>query len=87
MARELRVTIHAAEAAVSATLENPLVHLGVIGEAGSARLATIHAAVYVATTAPWADLEVAWVEALRRSPLVATFQGVIDLKLELKPVA
>jgi hypothetical protein len=84
MLRERRLRCHAIEAAMSAELENPLTHLGVIGEEGSPRIRRIEAAVYVDSPASDGDLDEAWQESLRRSPLTATLRPSVELVFHLK---
>ena len=80
------VTIHDAEMAVSAYLDNPLVALGVVGEAGTAVVASIRGSLYVSSDADAAALASLWNRALERAPVHATLRRCVDLSIELKPV-
>lgn len=68
-----RLVIEHAEAIVRATLEQPLAYLGVIGEAGTPAIDRLEVRAHVATFAAEDAVQRAWVQALARSPLAATF--------------
>lgn len=76
-----------AELSVTATLDNPLVALGVIGETGSAALAAIQGSVYVHCDAAPAVVDELWQNVLAISPVYATLQRCAELRLDLKPVS
>jgi len=84
---ERRIDLEAAEAAIRAELDNPLVNLGVIGEPRTPRIRRIEAVVYVTSPGGAEELGAAWDETLRRSPLVATLRDAVTLELQLRPVA
>ena len=73
LAQKRRVVLDNAEAVARVQLQNPLVHLGVIGERGNAGLERLEVKVYVDAAAPQAVIEELWAETLRRSPLARTF--------------
>jgi uncharacterized OsmC-like protein len=80
------VRIHDAEMAISAYLDNPLVALGVVGEAGTAAVASLNGSLYVSSDADAEALASLWNLALERAPVHATLRRCVDLDIELKPV-
>ena len=80
------VALQEAELSVSVFLDNPLVALGVIGERGSAAIATIRGSLYVSSDADPASLAPLWATALARSPVYATLARSAALHIELKPM-
>ena len=84
--RQKRIAVDRAEANVQGSLNNPLVHLGVIGEEGNPGLERIRVKVYVSCSAREAEVQEIWREALRRSPLAVTFSGLIEFDPSLKLV-
>jgi hypothetical protein len=80
------VTLDALEASLTARLENPLRHLGVVGESGSAGIAGIRGTIYLTADATEADLRALWTEVLARSPLHSTLSRCTSLTLELRVV-
>jgi hypothetical protein len=85
LARKRRVAIDYAEAVVQGELNNPLTHLGVVGEPGHPGLEKISVRAYVSSLAPEEDVQRVWQEMLAISPLVRTFQPLVrfDLSLQL----
>ena len=67
-----RLKLRSAEISVSGEVENPLVFLNVVGEAGSPALESAEAALYVAADCEDAELEAVWEQTLERSPLYQT---------------
>lgn len=84
-ARRSRVSVDALEAVLTCGLENPLVHLGVVGEAGSPRIAAIDGAFYVSCDADAAVIDRLWAATLARSPLYATLERSVALAVRLCP--
>ena len=80
-----RVEIERAEAVVTGWLQNPLAHLGVIGETGHPGLEAVSVVLYISSLAPPEDVEGAWKEALERSPLYHTFQRLVTLDIRTVP--
>lgn len=78
-----RVTLDRIEALVSGVLDNPLVHLGVIGEEGHPGVRRIGVKLYVSSVETPERIRPIWEEALQRSPLANTFRGVLDLRMEV----
>ena len=74
------------EALVSGELNNPLTHLGVVGEEGHPGLETVRVKVYVSSTEVKEEIQRIWNEMLEKSPLVRTFQSAINLELDLQVV-
>jgi hypothetical protein len=74
------------EALVSGELNNPLTHLGVLGEGGHPGLETVRVKVYVSSTEVKEEIQRIWNEMLEKSPLVRTFQSAIKLELDLQVV-
>ncbi len=86
LARKRRVEIDNVEALVSGELNNPLTHLGVVGEEGHPGLETVRVKVYVSSTEVKEEIQRIWNEMLEKSPLVRTFQSAINLELDLQVV-
>lgn len=86
-ARRRHLDLDGAEATVEGRLDNPLVHLGVVGEDGHPGIAEARVKVYASSPDPEEAVRAAWADALERSPLVHTLQGCVDLSLELHVVA
>lgn len=81
LARRRRLEIDEVEATVDATLSNPLVHLGVVGEEGHPGLETVTVRVHVATLEPEDAVRRVWNEAARRSPLARTLEGAARVEI------
>jgi hypothetical protein len=80
------ILIYALEATVAGRLNNPLVHLGVIGEQGHAGLEAISGTVYVSADAESLEIQQVWEETLLRSPLVQTLERAVTLSLAIQLV-
>ena len=78
------IAVHAGEANVSARLDNVLVHLGVVGEAGSPRLASITGTLDINADVDDATLAELWRDALARSPLYQTLSRCADVDLRVR---
>jgi hypothetical protein len=83
-AKRRRIELDQVETVVDGELENPLIYLEVVGEAGSARLSHVSIKVFVASPHDEDTLTRLWNETLERLPLVRTFRHALDLRLELK---
>jgi len=81
-----RLALDEIEAVVTGQLDNPLVHLGVVGEEGDPGLRTVGVRVFVSTDEEESRVHQAWDEALGRSPLARTFASAVRLDLSI-PVA
>jgi hypothetical protein len=81
------VQLHDAELNLSAYLDNPLVALGVVGEAGSAALASIRGSLYVSCDAGAEALDAVWQQALERASVHSTLRRCADVRIDLKPVS
>lgn len=79
-----RVEVDDVEATLLAELDNPLTYLGVVGEEGDPGLERVGIKVYVSSPAPERTLRAVWDEARRRSPLLNTLRGCVDLELTLE---
>ena len=84
--RERRIEVHGVEAVVQGELNNPLVHLGVVGEEGHPGLESASVKVYVSAVAEEQRVRDAWQETIRRSPLVSTLGRCVELGLSLEVV-
>ena len=80
------VKLFDAELSASARLENPLVALGVVGESGSAALASVQGSLYVSCDAGADVLAGLWRTVLERAPVHATLRRCADVQIDLKPV-
>jgi hypothetical protein len=86
LARRRRVEVEEVEATVEGVLNNPLVHLGVVGETGHPGLETVTVKVYVRSLAPEEKVHEVWKETLEKSPLVHTFEKAAKLDLSMQVV-
>jgi hypothetical protein len=82
MAKQMRLRIDQLEATVDAQVADALVYLGVVGESGSPRLASLRLKAWIDSGETAERISTAWEEALRRAPLVQTLSGSA-LKLDL----
>ena len=80
-----RLPPDALEFSATCTLNNPLIHVGVIGEAGHPGIERIEGTLYVSSDADEADLVALWEETLIRSPLYNTLCRVVELSLRMQP--
>jgi hypothetical protein len=78
------IVVDALEASISGRLNNPLVFLGVVGEAGHPGFETISGTLYASADADEPILREAWQETLTRSPLANTLRRCVELSLELQ---
>jgi hypothetical protein len=85
-ARRRRVRLDRVEATVEGRLDNPLVHLAVVGETGHPGLAQARVKLYATSPDPEVDVRAAWEECLERSPIACTLRRCVDLFLELHMV-
>lgn len=83
LAQKERLHVDEIEAKLSAKLASPLVLLGVIGAEGEPHYEEISLRAFVGSSAPEADLQRIWQEALRRAPLANTLRRAVALKLSL----
>jgi hypothetical protein len=83
LADRQRLSLDALECALTCTLNNPLIHVGVIGEEGHPGIERIEGTLYVAADAEEDTLHHLWQETLRRSPLYQTLQRAAELSLRL----
>ena len=81
-----RIRIDQVEAVARAELENPLVHLGVVGEEGSPAIARVSITVYVGTSEEEQTIAELFREVRERSPLMRTFEKAVGLDIELRVV-
>lgn len=79
LARKRRLELDEVEATVEATLDNPLTHLGVVGEEGHPGLSRVTMRVHIATLEPEEVVRAVFAEAMRRSPLVRTIESAATL--------
>ena len=83
-ADQLGVQIDALEMALSGRLANPLVVLGVIGEAGEPRFVEILGTLYVSAEAGVDLLQEVWRTTLERSPVANTLKHSAVISIELR---
>ncbi|MBZ0135414.1 MAG: hypothetical protein K8I27_03445 [Planctomycetes bacterium] len=83
--RKRRLEVDGVEAVVEGRLNNPLVYLDVVGESGHPGLEYLTARVYVSTLHSDAELQPAWEETLKLSPLVNTLRNCVTMDLSFKP--
>lgn len=87
LARKQRLFLDALEFSATCTLNNPLIHVGVIGETGHPGLERIEGTLYVSADAEEEILTALWNETLQRSPLYNTLANAVELSLRLQPTA
>ena len=78
-----RLDVDNVEALVFGELDNPLAHLGVVGEKGHPGLANLAIKVFVETLEEDDDIKKVWAEMLDRSPLYRTFLNAVPFDLQL----
>ena len=78
------LTVDALEVSLHARLNNPLVHLGVVGESGHAGMEEITGALYAAIDGEAAEIDELWHAARQRSPLYQTLTRAARVAIELK---
>jgi hypothetical protein len=83
LARKRRLAIDEVEATVDATLENPLTHLGVVGESGHPGLARVWIRAHIATLEPEDMVREAWDVTLERSPLLRTIAAAARVEVTM----
>jgi hypothetical protein len=83
-ARRRRVALDSLELVVDATLNNPLTHLGVIGEEGTSAIERLRVKVFASPAEAEQDLRAVLDEVMRRSPLVQTLIRSVQLEVELR---
>lgn len=79
-----RVTVDEMELSLSGRLNNPLAHLGVVGEAGHPGFEAITGTLYLSADADAAILQDVWRTTLERSPLVNTLKRCVTLSLDFQ---
>lgn len=78
------VSLHDAELRLDATLDNPLVALGVVGEGGHAGIAAITGTLSLRTDAAGPDVQALWERVLARSPVHVTLGRSLPLRIALR---
>ena len=86
LAKLRRLEVDEVEAVVQAELDNPLVHLGVVGEEGSPEMKKVSIKVYVGSLENESSLRALLAETRTRSPLLRTFEKAVALELEMRVV-
>jgi hypothetical protein len=81
-----RIVVDQVEAVVQADLDNPLMHLGVVGEEGSPAIARIEIKLYVGSSEEESRIAELLREVRERSPLLRTFEKTVALDIELRVV-
>ncbi len=84
LARRRHLLVDQAEVTVAGTLNNPLVHLSVVGEEGHPGLERVAIKLFVSADADEAMLRGVWQETIERSPLVRTLSPVVEFDLALE---
>jgi len=78
-----RLVLDNVEALVQGEIEDPLVYLEVIGEAGQPRIRRVDIKVYVASPETEQIVRQLFEDVLTRLPLVGTFRGAVQLDIQL----
>ncbi len=79
-----QLTVDATELRLTGSLDNVLVHLGVVGETGHAGLAHVTGTLYVTVDADERVLDALWAATLARSPLYQTLSRAAEVDVRLK---
>jgi hypothetical protein len=80
------VPLHDAELRLEARLGNLLVALGVVGEAGSPALASVHGTLFVGGDTDEAGLDALWDRACARAPVFATLRHAASIHISIRLV-
>jgi hypothetical protein len=83
-AKRRRADVDQLEAVVQGEVENPLVHLGVVGASGSPRLARVGIKVYVNSLEEEDVLQSIWADVLARAVLLKTLEPTVKVELSFK---
>lgn len=86
VARSRRLPLDEVEARLEARLSHPLAQLGVVGEEGEPAIEALSLRAYLSSSAPPDEIETAWLEALRRCPVVNTLRATVSLELSWQTV-
>ena len=78
------VPLHDAELCLDAQLENPLVALGVVGEAGHAGATRIAGTLSVRAAGDEEHVRALWERALARSPVHTTLSRSVPITIDLR---
>ena len=78
-----RLVLDNVEALVQGEIEDPLVYLEVIGEAGQPRIRSVDIKVYVASPETEQIVRQLFEDVLTRLPLVGTFRAAVHLDIQL----
>jgi uncharacterized OsmC-like protein len=85
LAAKNRLTLDALEFSATCQLNNPLIHVGVIGETGHPGVERIEATLYVSSDEDESELAALWAATLERSPLYNTLCRSVQLVLRMQP--
>jgi len=81
------VPMHETELRLEARLGNPLVALGVVGEAGSPALASVHGTLFVSGDTDEARLRTLWDQACARAPVFDTLRRSAAIHITIRLVS
>lgn len=81
-----RLDVDSVEAVVVGSLNNPLTHLGVVGEEGDPALVGLSIKVFVETLEEDDEVRKVWEQVLERSPMYRTFSPLVRFDLQLQIV-
>lgn len=87
ISKQRGLEIDAMELALSGTLANVLVTVGVIGETGDPHFSEIAGTLFVSSDSDEAALHEAWKETLKRSPIANTLKYAATISIELRVAA
>jgi hypothetical protein len=82
--RRRGIGVDGIEVRLTGTLENPLVHLGVVGEEGRPGLDRVEGTVYCGADAEAETIEQLWRVVKARSPLLSTLSRACTVSLTLR---
>lgn len=84
VARRRRIIVDSVEISANATLNNPLAHIGVVGEEGEPSLKEVQGVLYVSSMSESEILHDVWSETLRRAPIYLTLSRAAELRFRLE---
>lgn len=84
--RRKRLDVDSVEALITGELDNPLAHLGVVGEEGHPGLRRLTLKMFVESLEEEEVVREVWEQVLERSPLYCTFKAIAAFDLELQVV-
>jgi hypothetical protein len=83
LAQKRRLEVDNVEVVVIGELDNPLMHIGVVGEKGHPGLKKLRIHAYVGSLEDESKVREVWNEMLEKSPLVNTFRPALEFEMKM----